>query len=61
MNSALEELRRLASRDAVLWVLEANDRARTFYGRGGWSVDGATKIERRQEAELREVRYRITL
>ena len=28
---------------AVLWVLEGNDRARRFYERGGWTLDGVTR------------------
>ncbi len=31
--------------EATLWVFEANDRARGFYGRHGWSPDGGTRVE----------------
>jgi GNAT superfamily N-acetyltransferase len=42
----------------VLWVLDGNARARRFYGRHGWSPDGAVKQEHRGESVLNEVRYR---
>lgn len=32
-------------REATLWVFAANDAARAFYGRLGWSPDGATRVE----------------
>jgi len=31
--------------EAVLWVLQGNDRAASFYEREGWSPDGATRVE----------------
>jgi GNAT superfamily N-acetyltransferase len=43
-----EARRRLAAdgyEEAFLWVLDGNDRARTFYEREGWSPDGATREE----------------
>lgn len=30
---------------AVLWVLESNDRSRTFYERHGWETDGSRKMQ----------------
>lgn len=47
--------------EATLWVLEANARARRFYERGGWTVDGATKTEERLGVRAAEVRYRKRL
>lgn len=47
--------------EAYLWVLGSNARARRFYEIGGWAADGGTKVERRGEVELREVRYRRDL
>jgi GNAT superfamily N-acetyltransferase len=44
--------------EATLWVLEANDRARRFYERAGWSLDGARKADERWGVEAPEVRYR---
>jgi GNAT superfamily N-acetyltransferase len=46
---------------AVLWVLAANRRARTFYERHGWAADGSTKQDRRGDVLLDEVRYRRRL
>ena len=40
-----EARRRLAEAgfsEAILWVLQGNDRARSFYEGEGWSPDGAT-------------------
>jgi hypothetical protein len=44
--------------DATLWVLDENVRARSFYERGGWRLDGATKDDDRGSFVLKEVRYR---
>jgi len=44
--------------EATLWVLDRNDRARRFYERQGWKLDGATKEDDRGEVVLSELRYR---
>ena len=46
---------------AVLWVLEANPRARRFYEACGWVLDGAAKKRHIGGREVDEVRYRLTL
>jgi ribosomal protein S18 acetylase RimI-like enzyme len=46
---------------AVLWVVPANDRARRFYERAGWSVDGAERTAEVLGVSVPEVRYRKTL
>jgi GNAT superfamily N-acetyltransferase len=46
---------------AVLWVLEANHRARQFYERAGWSADGATESNERLGVTALELRYRKRL
>ena len=43
---------------AVLWVLEDNPRARSFYEAAGWSPDGAVKSDERWGVRAPEVRYR---
>src|SRR4051794_4922993 len=48
-------------REATLWVLDSNTRARAFYERNGWSGDGAIRADRRGDAILDEVRYRRDL
>lgn len=45
---------------AVLWVLEDNKRARSFYERDGWAPDGAVKSYG-DGGGVRAVRYRVTL
>jgi GNAT superfamily N-acetyltransferase len=47
--------------EATLWVLEDNPRARRFYEREGWSLDGETKTDEFLGVEVGEVRYRIRL
>lgn len=46
---------------ALLWVLEDNPRARSFYERAGWAPDGARKAEERFGVRAPEVRYRKEL
>jgi GNAT superfamily N-acetyltransferase len=45
---------------AVLWVLEDNARARSFYERDGWALDGAVKSYG-EGGDVRAVRYRTPL
>ncbi|WP_053731852.1 GNAT family N-acetyltransferase [Nocardia sp. NRRL S-836] len=51
--SALEGLT-----DTVLWVLAGNHRARRFYERLGFVLDGSTRQETIGSAVIEEVRYR---
>jgi len=44
--------------ESTLWVLGSNDRARRFYERQGWKLDGAAKDDDRGEVVLSELRYR---
>jgi GNAT superfamily N-acetyltransferase len=57
MIDALERLAGLGGDRAVLWVLEANDRARRFYDRGGWTPDGATRTEPVNGRPVPQLRY----
>ena len=61
MNAALAVLAEAGYREATLWVLDTNDRARRFYETGGWRADGAAKVDTGLGVELREVRYRMAL
>ncbi|MEW2502082.1 GNAT family N-acetyltransferase [Amycolatopsis sp. NPDC047767] len=47
---------------ATLWVLAGNTRARTFYERTGWTLDGRTKVESLANGTvtIEEVRYRTS-
>ena len=58
MATALEALRGYPS--ATLWVLEDNPRARRFYEREGWILDGGRRDEEFLGVTVAEVRYRIT-
>ena len=60
MDAALDALR-ARFREATLWVLDTNERARRFYARTGWRLDGATKTETVADTPLPHVRYRIAL
>jgi GNAT superfamily N-acetyltransferase len=46
---------------AILWVLAENPRARRFYEREGWVLDGGSKTEAFLGLDVTEVRYRIRL
>ncbi|TMD25492.1 MAG: GNAT family N-acetyltransferase, partial [Chloroflexi bacterium] len=46
---------------AILWVFAANDRARRFYERAGWRLDGGTRTWEASGAALPVVRYRLDL
>ncbi len=58
---AITHLRRLGFKEAVLWVLDTNERTRRWYERQGWKADGAEKKEQREGFVLNELRYRIRL
>ena len=51
------ELRRLGHRDAILWVLGDNPRARRFYELAGWSLDDDARDIRIFGFDVAEVRY----
>lgn len=58
-----ESLARLARDfdEAILWVLEDNPRARTFYEREGWTLTDVSREETFLETPVREAQYRIGL
>jgi GNAT superfamily N-acetyltransferase len=51
----------LGTPDLTLWVFTANDRARSFYERNGWRLDGAARDLPTGGADLPVVRYRLDL
>ena len=61
MRHGLMDLQARGFHEAVLWVQDTNTRARRFYEKGGWRVDGAEKTETVWDAPVRQVRYRIAL
>lgn len=58
---AVADLRQRGFTYATLWVLEENQRARTFYEAAGWTPDGARKAEEWVGTFLQVIRYAITL
>ncbi len=61
MAQAQATLWRDGFQEAILWVLERNDRARAFYKAGGWTPDGQTRTQWQGGIALREVRYGVNL
>jgi ribosomal protein S18 acetylase RimI-like enzyme len=61
MTTALEHFRADGFPQATLWVLEDNPRARRFYERSGWTLDGAFRDEVFLDTRVRELCYRIAL
>jgi GNAT superfamily N-acetyltransferase len=61
MAAAANVLRDAGFGDAILWVLEGNDRAQRFYEIGGWGPDGTAKDVMIADTPLAEVRYRLVL
>jgi ribosomal protein S18 acetylase RimI-like enzyme len=57
---AAKDLLRASYSDATLYVLEDNPRARRFYEREGWALDGVTKADEFLGMPVPEVRYRIS-
>ena len=45
MQAATDAMRERGEPEAILWVLEDNPRARTFYEREGWTVDGQAEMQ----------------
>jgi len=56
-----DRLRELGHREAVLWVLEDNPRARRFYERAGWTRDGTKRPIEVFGVSVPEIRYVKTL
>ena len=59
LHSALGALRGAGFREATLWVVEDNVRARAFYERQGWAPDGTGQAL--GNTTIVEVRYRTSL
>jgi ribosomal protein S18 acetylase RimI-like enzyme len=60
LMAAAKELLRASYPAATLYVLEDNPRARRFYEREGWALDGVTKTEEWLGLQVTELRYRIS-
>jgi RimJ/RimL family protein N-acetyltransferase len=59
MAAALRSLQDNGFQEAVLWVLEANLRARRFYERSGWTREGSHRYDDYGGAQLPALRYRL--
>ena len=61
MEDSLTALERDGFGSVKVWVLETNQRARSFYEKFGFKTDGLRKTENRENFELREIRYGMIL
>ena len=61
MTASLDALAQAGYRQATLWVLESNERARRFYEAAGWWPDGKVKTDCSLGFPLAEIRYRHLL
>jgi GNAT superfamily N-acetyltransferase len=61
IGAAVEQLSRAGYTEALLWVFEANRRARSFYEHHGWRHDGGSEIFERGGHQAVEFRYRRPL
>lgn len=62
LSASLEQLRTRGFDQVTLWVLDKNERARSFYESFGFSHDGAVQDDDQWKSfAVREVRYRLTL
>ena len=57
MENSLTALERDGFGSVKVWVLETNQRAISFYEKFGFKTDGLRKTEKREDFELREIRY----
>jgi GNAT superfamily N-acetyltransferase len=60
LMAAAREALRARYATSILWVLEDNPRARRFYEREGWALDGARKEDELLGTTVAEVRYRLS-
>jgi len=56
---AVGDLRARGFGPIVVWVFEANDRARRFYKAAGFMPDGARHVGRFDDVGIPEIRYRL--
>ena len=62
LAEAADAMREAGFREATLWVLDDNPRARRAYEAAGWATDGAEKEDTvLGDVPVTEVRYRKTL
>lgn len=59
LRAAATDLHSRGYAPLVLWVLQANRRARRFYERAGWHADGAGRPIDFDGVPVQEIRYRL--
>ena len=60
-DEGMNYLRGAAFTNAMLWVLDTNERTRRWYERQGWRLDSKVRTEYRGSLALNEVRYILQL
>jgi GNAT superfamily N-acetyltransferase len=60
LERAEDSMRAHGFEQAILWVMEGNERGERFYRAAGWQQDGR-KVDAFQGAEVAELRYRKLL
>lgn len=62
LSASFDQLRSNGYGQVILWVLEGNQRARSFYESFGFTADGAIKDDDHwKNFSVREIRYRLNL
>lgn len=61
LQAGEDTLRATGFETALLWVLDANQRARRFYERHGWTVGKPIRVEEIGGVQVTEVRYEKSL
>ena len=62
LSESADAMRGVGFREATLWVLDDNARARRVYEAAGWAADGAEKEDTvLGGVRVTEVRYRVVL
>jgi L-amino acid N-acyltransferase YncA len=61
MRASVDALRVAGFREAILWVLDDNPRARRFYEREGWELGVARREDDFLGVRVPEAQYRIAL
>jgi ribosomal protein S18 acetylase RimI-like enzyme len=61
LRRVMDSLAAMGYREAVLWVVPQNDRARALYESEGWSADGGVSTEDIMGVAVTDIRYRTVL
>ena len=61
LERSMSSLASVGCSSVVLWVLESNQRARAFYEKFGYRVDGHEETGNRGGVEMKEIRYSLHL